>query len=577
MKTTIVLLGISLIICILSIVTICSSIPLKSITSQDETLVKAPIGTYRGLITTFNDQILHLTATARAFLGVRYAKLPKRWKPTEPIDPFQTVYNATNFQPGCPQRCELPPHTCPEQQSEDCLFLNIYTPRVANSPQNVKKSGTGFPILLFFPGGHFEQGTPGCPLYDSTYIANQTNVIVVVAAYRLGSLGWLANEKAGITGNYGLMDQLEVMKWIQMNIEAFGGDPSKVTIAGQSAGATSVSAWLISPKSKGLFHQAIIESNPVVLPMRYYQDMTTNVGIVFAKYLKCNENDYNCIASKPIEDILDAQYYIDKYTNFSIPLETFLPWTPCVNSPDGLVPYQLFEAMERNAFQKVPVIIGSVSEEALLFIYMGMKSMMNTVEYTALLFKIFGFENTLRLLDWYKPQLIGDKRPELSVLGTDYIFICPTRKIVLSNLAKQFSSFGIPVYHYIFDHVLTFDAWGPTYTYCVGHVCHGAELPFVFHSIGMSNNSKMPGMVFSKDEELLSRNIVKYWTNFVKFGNPNGQLKDNALTVWPVYTEQSPTTLMLRTPNCDIVNDYRQEYCNEWDIIGYNHGYDSKN
>lgn len=117
---------------------------------DDEVIVKAPIGTYQGFISQFPEY----KATARAFTGIRYAKAPVnslRWKPTQPLDAFSGIYNATIETPGCPQRCELPPHTCPKTQSEDCLFLDLYTPRLGAMKKNEL-----LPVYVFFPGGHFE-------------------------------------------------------------------------------------------------------------------------------------------------------------------------------------------------------------------------------------------------------------------------------------------------------------------------------------------------------------------------------------------------------------------------------------
>ena len=174
-------------------------------------------------------------------------------------------------------------------------------------------------------------------------MTNKSEIILVVVGYRLGALGWLANEKAGMSGNYGFTDQLEVLKWIQTNIAAFGGDPKQVTLGGQSAGASSTTAHLVSPASKGLFHKVIVESNPLTLPMRLIDDVTENLGKPFAGYVGCKEDDFQCLQQLPIDVILNAQYECDKYKNLSVPLETFLPWAPAVGSQDGLIPYQTFD------------------------------------------------------------------------------------------------------------------------------------------------------------------------------------------------------------------------------------------
>ncbi|KAG2389021.1 hypothetical protein C9374_014421 [Naegleria lovaniensis] len=530
-----------------------------STSADEEVIVRAPIGTYQGFISQFTEY----QATARAFTGIRYAQAPVgslRWKPTQPVNPFSGIYNANIETPGCPQRCELPPHTCPKTQSEDCLFLNLYTPRLGAIPKDQL-----LPVYVFFPGGHFEQGTPNSILYDGTFIANKTSIVMVIAGYRLGALGWLANANAQMSGNYGFMDQLTVLKWVQNNIAAFGGDPKRVTIGGQSAGATSTTAHLISPASKGLFHQVIVESNPLVLPMRLMDDVTINLATPFAKQVGCDVSDFSCFQNLSIDSILQAQYYMDSYKNLSIPLETFLPWAPTVASFDKLIPYQTFEAVQKGYYHKVPMIFGNVAEEALIFIYMGIKKKMTTLDYVALLYAVFGIEDGARVLNWYRPLLDGDKRPEVSIMGTDYIFLCPLRN-VLSQITTQNPQ--LPVYNFIFNHVLTFDAWGPKYTYCVGHVCHGAELPFVFHSLGVHT---LPDMHFSPQEDVLSTSIVNYFTNFVKFGNPNGN--STSSVTWPQFSANNRQTMMFQTPANQLVKDYKKSYCDEWDYIGYDHGW----
>ncbi|KAF0972526.1 hypothetical protein FDP41_009429 [Naegleria fowleri] len=520
---------------------------------DDEVIVKAPIGTYQGFISQFPEY----KATARAFTGIRYAKAPVnslRWKPTQPLDAFSGIYNATIETPGCPQRCELPPHTCPKTQSEDCLFLDLYTPRLGAMKKNellpvyvfslvviLSKEVSNRSYQTLYSGeilieisssSQIDHAAPNSILYDGTFIANKTSIIMIIAGYRLGALGWLANSKAQMSGNYGFMDQLTVLKWVQNNIAAFGGDPKRVTIGGQSAGATSTTAHLISPASKGLFHQVIVESNPLVLPMRLMDDVTINLATPFAKQANCDVSDFECFQKLSIDSILEAQYFLDTYKNLSIPLETFLPWAPTVASFDKLIPYQTFEAVQKGYYHKVPMIFGNVAEEALIFIYMGSKKKMTTLEYMALLYAVFGIEDGARVLNWYRPLLDGDKRPELSIMGTDYIFLCSLRN-VLSQITTQNPE--LPVYNYIFNHVLTFDAWGP-----------------------------------NPEEDILSISMVNYFTNFVKYGNPNG---NSTAVTWPRFSANNRQTMMFQTPFNQMVKDYKKDYCDEWDYIGYDHGW----
>ena len=165
------------------------------------------------------------------------------------------------FSPGCPQNCELPPKTCPDTVSEDCLYLNVFTPREdylqSNGPQ---------PVMVWFHGGRYEQGSASDILYDGSFMANASGVIIVTANYRIGVLGFLVT--GSLQGNYGWQDQRSVLLWVQNNIANFGGDPNSVTVFGQSVGGISTALHLTSPSSVGLLHKAIIQSDPFTLPVK---------------------------------------------------------------------------------------------------------------------------------------------------------------------------------------------------------------------------------------------------------------------------------------------------------------------
>jgi para-nitrobenzyl esterase len=160
--------------------------------------------------------------------------------------------------PGCEQICNLPPGNCPVYGiSEDCLYLSVY------SPTEPSPDPAGYPVYFWIHGGAFEQGLGDCALYNGTTYA-QNNIVSVTINYRLGAFGFLASES--MDGNYGLWDQQLALKWTIDNIAGFGGNPNKVTIGGQSAGAMSVGAHLTAKGSAGMFQQAVMESNPLALP-----------------------------------------------------------------------------------------------------------------------------------------------------------------------------------------------------------------------------------------------------------------------------------------------------------------------
>src|SRR5262245_10120306 len=192
-----------------------------------------------------------------SYRGIPYALPPVadlRWASPQPYPRWSDLRPATSFGAICPQDGAT-------DDSEDCLFLNIWTPRAAVERHQ------RLPVMVFIHGGYFVFGAGSDPLYDGSYLAASGNVVVVTLNYRLGALGFLAVPELGLTGNYGIMDQGMALQWVGENIAAFGGDPFKVTIFGESAGAMSVGLHLFSiPANRDRFRAAIMESNPLAIP-----------------------------------------------------------------------------------------------------------------------------------------------------------------------------------------------------------------------------------------------------------------------------------------------------------------------
>jgi len=495
--------------------------------------------------------------THRSFKGVPYAAPPVgdlRWANPEPVPAWQpSIWDGTFYRPGCPQSCYLPPHTCPTVQSEDCLYLNIFTPLDIQKPA---------PVMIWIPGGNFQQGTSGTTLYDGRFIANTTGVIVITINYRLGALGWIAT-KDTLKGNYGFRDQRLAMKWVIKNIAAFGGNPSDITVVGQSAGASSIAGHLTSPYSRGLFQKAIIMSNPVTLPMKPLSRIQED-GATFLGFLKCEDN-IECLRSKDVADIVAAEVKFNKDTLHDVThiLELFYPWTIAVDGDE--VPQDPYYAFLSGNYHKIPTIIGDVSEEAVPFIYLSLNFTVNDAEYVAGLTAIFGLD-AARVLEKYPPKpFVGDKRPQLAKLGTDYIFAC-SQQNATSAIASRSPG---QVYYYEYAHPLSFDAWGPRYTHCIGHVCHGAELPILFHS---ANLVPAVGFNFTKDEDTLSKNLVTYFGNFIISGNPNKPMP--VPLEWPLFNEGQRPAIVFDTPQVSLTSNWKSDTCRSlFDEIGYHHGY----
>jgi acetylcholinesterase/cholinesterase len=427
------------------------------------------------------------------------------------------------------------------------------------------------PVMVFIPGGRFEQGAAGTWIYYADLWVNKTNIIVVTINYRLGALGFLGSTV--IPGNYGVEDQRQALRWVQQNIAAFGGNPGQVTLFGQSAGGTSTAVHLTSKASAGLFQKAIIHSNPFTLPL-HDPISAGEISKTFSTLLGCPENDLKCMRNKTTDQIIKASDLTNDHLNLSDPITMFYPWTPMI---DGVsVDAQPLYAFASGNFTKVPIMVGNVEEEALLFIWETLPNPATKDEYVAALDAVYGRINAQRVLSMYpfSAYTTTDYRWIMQQLGTDWIFDCPNRYIA-AGIAKYAPS--LPLYVYRFNHALSFNGWGPNYTFCVGHVCHASELVYLFQTASVDNS----GFEFTAQEQQMADYFGAIWSNFARYNNPNfptGDYKDPADPMtydtivdvpWPQWTAANDQRITIETPTNNLVINWRQKYCDFWDTLDY--------
>ena len=489
------------------------------------------------------------TASSQAFLGIPYAESTAgslRW--TDPVAKknWTGVLNATEFGPGCPQDCLLPPGTCPKSQSEDCLSLNVYRPDTETS---------NLPVMFFIPGGRFEQGASDTYLYDGRFLT-QSEIIVVTINYRLGALGFLYTGSEA-SGNYGIRDQRTALKWVQDNIAAFGGDPTRVTIDGQSAGASSVAYHILSNYSSGLFSRAIMQSNPSALPLKGDKDGAT-LGKHFAKALSCDKGDLSCMRGKSVSELLAAEKTAQRKFDPFRPLDVFLPWTPMVGTGgDAIADQPLAMFMNNEIVNRVPFMTGVVANETLIFVYQGLGADPSEALYLGFLADIFNI-HAPEVLEQYPSHGVSNRTilHTLSLLGTDYIMACPTR--VIARTMPQ-------SWLYYFYHVMSFskEAWGATYPECWNETCHGEELVFLYGSVNLA----LPNVTMTVGEKALVSTIQSSWINFVSglIPQPDWKPFDNtSQSSWLFSTPESP----MHTQSGPIPFP-RTDKCDFFDRIGY--------
>jgi para-nitrobenzyl esterase len=441
-----------------------------------------------------------------SYLGVPYAAPPVgdlRWREPGPPAKWQGVRPADKFGNDCVQHRQYD-----QPQSEDCLFLNVWAP--ANA------AGRRLPVMFWIYGGGLSYGSAAWPWYDGTAFARQ-GVVLVSINYRLARFGFFAHpaisaEKPGaVAGNYGFMDQIAGLKWVQQNIAAFGGDPANVTIFGESAGGRSVNALLVSPLSKGLFHRAIIESGAGRNQLRHIRDNRQGVGS------SAEAMGVEFAASAGLTHATAAQLR-------ALPADVVRG--PAGNTPppfanamiDGrLVTEDFTETYKKGAQHQVPLMIGANSAE------FGTGAAPDSEP----VFRSLGSyrDKALALYDGY-----GTRDPKLIAMEI-------TSDMGMNNgtryVARLIAKAGKPVYFFHFGYVTqSARATSPG-------ARHAAELVYVFDTLGSrTTRTQTPAVVADADRKV-AKQMNTYWANFAKTGDPNG----SGLPGWPPMTLANDETL----------------------------------
>ncbi|XP_061923044.1 cAMP-regulated D2 protein [Entelurus aequoreus] len=533
-----------------------------------EALERADVSATPGpLVKTQSGQIKGISADkAHIFYGIPFADPPVgayRWKPPRPVSPWNGVYDATFPRAQCMQGCRGPVAAdCPQNVSEDCLYLNIFVPLDVNfdSPPQ-----SPLPVMAWIHGGDFIAGSASKPLYDGRFLSNFSRTIVVSLEYRLGAFGFLVSGKdpgTAVVGNYGILDQQAALLWVQRNIAVFGGDSSKVTLFGESAGAQSVSVHLMVHSSAPLYQQAVLQSLPFSIPLKSRHD-ALKLGKDFAKRTNCSVSDVVCLRSLTPQAVLEAQMKTSsRFVNPFRFLEVFETWGPFVDG--DLIKEQVLTAFLNGRWQKEkPVLLGTTSEEGVLFVYGVFGKAVSAVEsimYVTAIFK----QHALRILHQYLPRYThADRRDMLAQIVTDFVFLCPSRRS-----ARAASEAGSHVWMYVFDHVVSDPRVWSGLTFCYRHACHGAELPFVFDSAPVANLTMTPA------EKLLANRMLCYWGAFAHTGDPTSRARQTAfcreqrLPVWPRYSDTSSWLVMNLTLRSHAQVETRSHVCDFWDHLG---------
>lgn len=492
------------------------------------------------------------------FLGIPYAAAPVgdlRWMPPQPSKSWDHPLNATHFRDTCAQVTELGAFAGPSSTSEDCLYLNIFTTGGAGHQRELK------PVLVWIHGGGNVDGESND--YDASKLAtggpDGHPTVVVTINYRLGLFGFFSNSiinsEGHLWGNYGILDQQAALRWVRANIAAFGGDPNRVTLGGQSAGARDTTANLLSPFAKGLFQRAILESYPEISWVTAAQMLPR--GDAFATAAGCS--DAACLRSLSTARILQLQ------------------GTPNANSayaqqvfPDGtIIPVQPGVAWKTGQFHHMPIMAGLAHDEgnfglSITEYFSGPPQVAFTAEqYMA--------SNPANVLAEYPlasygndPQLAQDR------VGTDPI-ACTTLQVG-DLLAPQVPTY---LYEFTYQSAPYYFPQMPNASSPTGHfqplAAHTIDIQFLFTGYHGGNLGVNLDQVTGQPRELqgkeinLSDQLVAAWTNFAATGNPNAS--DNA--PWPRFTSGSPVFLSENIPLATLTAGQfsSNHHCAFWDTV----------
>ncbi|XP_038203629.1 neuroligin-1 isoform X6 [Arvicola amphibius] len=418
-----------------------------------------------------------------------------------------------------------------QDQSEDCLYLNIYVP-TEDGPltkkqtddlgdndgaedEDIRDSGGPKPVMVYIHGGSYMEGTGN--LYDGSVLASYGNVIVITVNYRLGVLGFLSTGDQAAKGNYGLLDLIQALRWTSENIGFFGGDPLRITVFGSGAGGSCVNLLTLSHYSEGLFQRAIAQSGTALSswavsfqPAKYARMLATKVG--------CNVSDtvelVECLQKKPYKELVDQDVQPARY---------HIAFGPVIDG--DVIPDDPQILMEQGEFLNYDIMLGVNQGEGLKFVENivdsddGISASDFDFAVSNFVDNLYGYpegkdvlRETIKFMytDWADRHNPETRRKTLLALFTDHQWVAPA-----VATADLHSNFGSPTYFYAFYHHCQTDqvpAWADA--------AHGDEVPYVL-GIPMVGPTELFPCNFSKNDVMLSAVVMTYWTNFAKTGDPN--------------------------------------------------------
>jgi para-nitrobenzyl esterase len=473
-------------------------------------------------------------AGMRVFRGIPFAAPPVgalRWREPQPAASWQGVRKADQFGPACAQGQVAADGKLGAGISEDCLYLNVWTP--------AKRAGEKLPVLVWIYGGGFAGGRTSDRMFDGAALAGK-GVVYVSVAYRVGVMGFFAHPElsaenrrlhgVAASGNYGLLDLVASLQWIRQNIAAFGGDPDKVTIWGESAGAIAVSQLAVAPQAKGLFHGAISDSGGSFGPVRTPTAPGENVpplaiaeqaGVTLAG--KLGAGTLAALRAKGAGEVMTQARGIGG-----------IGW-PILDR--WVIPDDQHVLYEKGAYHDTPILVGINSDEGASF-----SRTTDRAQFEADTRTRFG-PHADNILKAYPPAADGSIKQAARDVMREASFGWHTWVWAKLQSARG----GSPAYVYYMDQRPPYPA--DSRNADVAGVPHGAELAYVFKKL------ELTPLPWTDADRRISDAMATYWTNFAKAGNPNG----GGLPPWPAFTNQNPQRMVFKgTPQAQRYDNLAQ-------------------
>jgi para-nitrobenzyl esterase len=483
-----------------------------------------------------------------AYRGIPYAKPPigaLRFRAPQPAENWSGVRNAHRFAPSAPQGgSETPYMEAQGEQSEDCLYLNVYTP----SSEGKK------PVLFWIHGGGFVLGSAASELYDGGPLAERGDAVVVTINYRLGALGYLylgahGGDSIGASSNLGQLDQIAALEWVRDNIEAFGGDPENVTIFGESAGSMAVCTLLVMPAARGLFQKAIAQSGASLEVMQ--REAAAAITGRLLDVLEIPTNDLERIRDVDVRRLVATQIVPEVRASGGT------GYAPVIDP--ATLPMHPRDAISSGASAEVPLVIGTNRDEMNLFRMASLRELDKPMEPARTMEVIQKglprrADQISTLIETYRGSraergLPHGNRALIGAIQSDQRFRIPSIRFAEAYRAKQPRTFM-----YLF----TYES--PSMRGAL-RACHALELPFVFGTLSAPYQDRFAGT--GPAVTTLSETMMDCWLSFARSGNPNNLNAGD----WVPYDPERRATMVFDTKTSLEDAPYEEERA-AWDRLG---------